>query len=752
MHVRLRSTLVLLLISAFAAPLGAVPAGAGDDRVAAIHGLVLDAASGQPIAGATVRLRELRRSELSHADGSFHFERLSAGTYTVTVNRVGYALAERTVAVPAAGTVEVQIRLHPSAIQLTEIIVTGTGTERTSQEAYRPTTVLADAELRRKLTTTIAATLAGEAGISQVYNGPAAARPVIRGLGGDRVLILEDGDRTGDVSSTAPDHAVAVEALTAERIEVVRGPAALLYGSSALGGVVNVIREEVPRSLPERFSGTVSAQAESVNHGVAGGAGLLLPVGHFALRAEASGRVAGDTRTPLGPLPDSDLQALNAGVGGSWIHERGFVGAAIRDYTLEYGVPGSFQGVEIPGAHEEGVDIRMRRTSARLQAGLLRATGPFRGLDFDANYTRYRHDEIEAGGEIGTQFGQLTGTANLVARHAHETNGLFLEGASGVWGMWKDLAVAGGRTGSHPAQLASVAAFLYEELGRDPFRLQLGARYERTRISPDVNVRSRLEGVRERTFGAFSGSVAGLYTPMEGVTLGANVARAVRTPTIEELFSDGPHLASYRFEVGNPELRAEHGLGTDIFARAAFPRFRGELTLFRNAIDGYVFYVPTGEMDPVERRVPVVQATQTDAILRGAEAAFQWEARRRLVLEGNLGYVHAQRAGGEPLPLIPPLNGQIGARYDATGYFAGATFRGAARQDRTADFESPTGAHGLVDLTGGLRWTAWGGRLHTVTLRVDNVLDRAWHEHLSVIKEVAPQPGRNVQLLYRVSF
>jgi iron complex outermembrane recepter protein len=218
MHLRLRSTLVLLLVSAFAAPLGAVPGGAGDDRVAAIHGVVLDASSGQPVAGATVRLRELRRSELSHADGSFHFERLAAGTYTVTVNRVGYALAERSVEVPATGTVEVEIRLQPSAIQLTEIVVTGTGTERTSQEAYRPTTVLADAELRRKLTTTVAATLAGEAGISQVYNGPAAARPVIRGLGGDRVLILEDGDRTGDVSSTAPDHAVAVEALTAERI------------------------------------------------------------------------------------------------------------------------------------------------------------------------------------------------------------------------------------------------------------------------------------------------------------------------------------------------------------------------------------------------------------------------------------------------------------------------------------------------------------------------------------------------------
>jgi iron complex outermembrane recepter protein len=754
MHHRIRFTAALAAALLLAPQLHASAPAPADTvkRAAAIHGTVVDAETGQPVGGATVRLRELRRSELSHADGSFHFDRLGAGTFTVTVTRVGYGMAERTVRVGADETAQITFRLQPSAIQLTELVVTGTGTERTSQEAYRPTTVLADAELRRKLATTVAATLAGEPGISQVSNGPAAARPVIRGLGGDRVLMLEDGDRTGDVSSTAPDHAVAVEALTAERIEVVRGPAALLYGSSALAGVVNVIREEVPRTLPERFSGTLSTQGESVNQGLAGGAAVLLPVGSFALRAEASGRRAGDTRTPLGTLPGTDLTGYNLGGGASWIHPRGFVGAAVREYALDYGVPGTFQGETIPGAHEGGADIRMRRTAARVHAGLLRTTGPFRGVDFDANYTRYRHDEIEPGGFIGTQFGQLTATGNLVARHAHTADGFLIEGASGIWGMWKDLAVGGGRSGSHPAKLVSLAGFLYEEVGLGALRLQAGARYDWTQVTPDGNVQSRLENVRQRRFGAISGSLAGLYTPVEGVTLGASVARAFRTPSIEELFSDGPHLASYRFEVGNPDLRPEYGLGTDVFVRATRSRFRGEVTLFRNAIDGYVYFEPTGEMDPVERRVPVVRAQQTNAVLAGAEASVQWEALRHIVLEGNAGYVHARRDGGEPLPLIPPLNGQVGARYDATRYFAGAMYRASSRQTRTADFEEETAGYGLVDLNGGIRWTAWGGRLHTLTLRVDNLLDTAWRDHLSVVKEVAPQPGRNVQLLYRVSF
>jgi len=729
------------------------------DRTSAIHGRVVDAQTMQPVAGAYVRLRELGRNELSHSDGSFHFERVAPGTYTVIAQRIGYAPAERSVTVAAGATADVSISLASSAIQIAGVVVTGMGRERAADEAYRPTTVLNGAELRRRLGSSVAATLAGEPGITQRYNGPAASQPVVRGLSGDRVLVLEDGLRTGDVATTAADHAITIEPLTAERIEVVRGPAGLLYGSNALGGVINVVRDEVPRTLPERLSGTVSVQGESVNRGGTGGAAVLLPIGHFAIRGELSGRSAGETQTPLGVLPSTDMQGVNGGVGASWIGHDSFAGVAVRDFNLTYGVPGTFNGQTIPGAHPGGVSIELRRTAARVQAGVLSGFGPFSGVELEANYTRFKQDEIEQGGLIGTQFGQLLGTANLIARHRHEAGQLFSEGAFGAFVLGRDLNTSGSATGSHPAQQVVVAGYAYEELGWSPFRLQFGARYDWSRITPQ-NVRaSQLTDVRQRSFGALSGSVAGLVDVLPGWTAGASVSRAFRTPSIEELFSDGPHLADFSYNIGNPDLSAEFGFGADLFLRAALPRLHGEVSVFRNRVSDFIYHAPvvdpiTGQpvLDPRLRRFPVYRAEQDHSTLVGAEGKLQWEFVPRLVLEGGAGYVRGTRTGdGTPLPFMPPLNGTAALRYDAPGYFVGAGWEGAGAQDRLGEFEFRTPGYGLWNATAGLRWSA-AGRLHSVTLQARNLTDEVWRDHLSRVKAVAPQPGRNVQLLYRLNF
>jgi iron complex outermembrane receptor protein len=737
---------------------------AAQEARATIRGIVVDAATREPVAAAQVRLRELARGELSHADGQFHFDRLAPGRYTLLVQRIGFAPAERAIRVAAGEAATVTVELAATAIDLAGIVVTGTGRERAANEVYRPTSVLSDAELRRRLGSSIAATLADQPGIAQRYNGPAAAQPVVRGLSGDRVLVLEDGQRTGDLASTSGDHAVAIEPLTAERIEVVRGPAGLLYGSNALGGVINVIREEVPRTRPEHVSGTFSAQAESVNRGLTAGGSMLMPAGPLAVRAELSGRTAADTRTPLGTLPSTELRGHNAGAGVSWAGGGGYAGVAGRDYALVYGVPGTFEGQTIPGAHEGGIEIDMRRSAARVEAGLRPGGSWLRAVDFDANYVRVDHRELEPGGFLGTHFGQLMATGNLVARHAHTEGALPSEGAFGVWGMWRDFRAAGSSTGSHPAEQVALAGFAFEELGRGPLRLELGARYDWSRITPyelaaghdhDGHDHGALDDdhdleVRARSFGAVSGSAAALWEAAEGWTLGASVARAFRTPSIEELYSNGPHLASYAFEIGNPELGPEYGLGTDVFVRFARPALNGEVSIFRNAIDDYIHYAPTGELDPRLHRYPVYQAQQGDALLQGAEGRVQWEALPGFVLDGNASYVRGERRDtAVALPAIPPLSGGASVRYDASGWFVGGGVQAAAAQERTAEFETHTPGYALLNLNGGLRWSAWG-QLHTLTLQVQNATDRVWWDHLSRIRAVAPQPGRNIQLLYRV--
>jgi iron complex outermembrane receptor protein len=731
---------------------GGAPRGTGS-----LHGVVVDEASRAPIAGATVRIRELGRGESSHADGAFHFDRVAAGSYTLVVERIGYATLQRPVRVTPGDTAAVTLPVTPSALQVGGIVVTGTGGERGAGETYRPTTTVGGAELRRRLGTTVSATLAGEAGVAQRYNGPGASQPVIRGLGGDRVLVLEDGARTGDIAGSAADHGVMVEPLTAERMEVVRGPASLLYGSNALGGVVNVIREEVPRSLPDRLTGAASVQGESASRGIASGGSLLGAAGPWALRAELSGRRSGDTRTPLGDLPSTGLDAYGAGVGASRVGAGGFAGVAVRDYATRYGVPGTFAGTTIPGAHVGGVEVDVRRTAARGEVALLRGWGPFSSLEADANVVRFRQHEMERASDgrefVGTTFLQRLGTASLVARHAHE-GGVRSRGAVGVWGFGKDLQVGGLSSGSRSARQWSLAGFAYEELGRGPFRVELGARYDWTRITPDDSRPVGGVPVGTRDFGAASGSAAAVLLLGGGWQAGARVARSFRTPSIEELFSRGPHLAAYSYEIGNPGLRPETGIGTDLFVRLARPRLRAEATVFRNDIRRFIHYAPTGEMDPRFGRYPVYRARGDDAVFAGAEASLQWEPVRSWAVEATGSYVRADRdgaAGREPLPAIPPAQGRLRVRRDVPRWFAEAGVEGAAAQRRVGEFEQPTDGYLLLNAGAGVRWER-GGRLHSVTLQGDNLTDAVWRDHLSRVRAVAPQPGINLRLLYRLDF
>jgi iron complex outermembrane recepter protein len=554
---------------------------------------------------------------------------------------------------------------------------------------------------------------------------------------------------------------------------VVRGPAGLMYGSNALGGVINVVREEVPRTLPETLSATLSVHGESVNRGITSGGAATLPLGRAALRAEASARRAGDTRTPLGTLPSTDLRGHDLALGASRVGGWGFAGASYRDQSLDYGVPGEFAGERIPGAHPGGVELRTHRRTGRVEAEHAGPGGPLRSLAFQANLVRYAHEEIEGTVDgrdvLGARFDNLLGTATLVARHEHAPGGVAAEGAVGVSGHVRDNRAYGGFTGSRSARVHSLAAFVYEELGAGPLRLQLGGRYDWTRVSPyfttPIDVGGREVQVRERTFGAASGSAAALYEVRAGWVLGTSVARAFRTPSIEELYSDGPHLGDYSYDVGNPELEAETGVGADAFLRVTRPRLVAEASVFRNAVRGYVHHRPTGARDPRFHRFPVFQAVGEDARFAGAEGRLQWEPVRRLAVEGRAAYVRGTVvATGDPLPAIPPLGGALGARYERERFFVSLGWTGAAAQNRVPrpipdplggsapiHPERRTPGHGLLDAGAGLRW-AEGARLHTLTLSIDNLADAAWRDHLSRVKDVAPQPGRNARLLYRVHF
>lgn len=743
--------------------------------VGGIGGFVRDSLTGEPIRGAQVRVRDVGRSDLTHEDGSYHLESLSVGEHIVVVQMLGYRPVEQPVTVVAGEEVLRDFNLEVSAISLAGIVVTGVTAERGLEETYRPTIVLGGAELDRQLSGSLAATLRRQQGLAVRSFGPAPAQPIIRGMGGDRVLVLEDGNRTGDLSSGGADHAVGVDPIGAERIEVVRGPAGLLYGSNALGGVINVIREEIPRAYPERTEATVALEGTSVNRGGTVAGSLLLPVGgRYALRGEASLRRGGDLQTPLGELPNTDSRGLNLALGASWLPSWGFAGASYRAYFLDHGIPGEFQGVQIPGGHPGGVSAETRRQVGRAQLGHFDGVGPFASLQMEGNLIHYLHREIEgtqSSGEpiIGTSFDQITATLNTVAHHEHSPGSVRVSGALGAFGSFRDLITGGSYSGARDARETNLALFLHEELERSRYRIQAGVRYDWIRVEPTdlrpIDTGNGEVEVRTRTFGSASASLAGLIDLREGWVVGAGVARAFRAPSVSELFSAGPHLADFSYDIGNPELGTETGLGFDLFLRVNRPGVTFEGTVFRNRISNFIHNRPTGETDPRFGRFPVFRAVGADALFAGADGSLALEVRPSLVVDGTVSYVQAEyMETGEPLPAIPPLSGSIRVRYEVRSWFLSVGWDGRASQTRVPfaienpvpgeeDIipERPTAGHGLMNVGAGLRW--YSGELsHALTLTVDNALDRVWRDHLSRAREVAPEAGRNVQLLYRISF
>jgi iron complex outermembrane receptor protein len=747
------------------------------------------AETGEPVAGALVRLRQLERGALTDATGTARLEGLPARVVGLSVEHLGFAPVNRDVTLLEGEVQVVEVALRPTALLLSGIVVTGSGRARTANRVYRPTTSLSGRELERSLASNLPATLSAVPGFHAQYNGPGASSPTIRGMGGDRVLMLEDGNRVGDLYQTASDHGVMVEPLTAQRVEVVRGPAGLLYGSNALGGVVNVVRDDVPRSRPAATAWTVSSQLESASPG--GGVSVvgLVPVGGerfpLTLRAEASARRMDNARTPLGELDRTDLRSWNGSLGASWTPEWGFAGAAVRAFDNTYGVPGEFGGVLIPGGHPGGVDIETRRTTARFRAGYLQPLGFFESVEADAAVVRYLHDEIEAllDGRpvLGARFRQTAVEANLVARHDHALHEhsdapLRAEGAFSAAFQYRDLVASGSSPGARSGEDLGLALIAYEEFQRGPFRLEGGLRWDHRRLEPrntdSIRVRTQqrevVKPVSRRTFGSISGSLAALADVTPGWTTGVSVARSTRVPSLEELFSDGPHLADFSFDIGSPDLEPERGLGVDLFVRGGGDRVNLEAAVFANWVDGFIYYAQTGETVRVirdgvaPRTTPVYEARGDDALFTGVEGRIQWEAVRNVVLDLTASYTRAtRRSEGDPLPSIPPLNGRAELRWESGPWFASAGLDGALRQSRVPrpvqigevveNPQDPTPGYGLVNA--GLGWrTTRGGTTHALTLQGQNLTDRVWRDHLSRIKDIAPQPGRNLQFTYRVHF
>ena len=723
--VRFACAIAMIVIAgaAFAQTAAPVPA------TATITGRVL-AAHGAAVTDATITLVELRRSVRAGADGTFRFENIPAGHYHVLAdsNRFGSTVGEADVA--AGATREVEIVLDP-AVHSEAIVVTASD-QRAASEVYQPIEVVTEQEIAERLQPTLGETLNSEPGVNSTYFGPGSSRPVIRGLGSDRIRILQDGVGSGDASSVSPDHAVSLDPASAEQIEVVRGPATLLYGSNAVGGVVNVIDDRVPsRAATSSFNGTVDLRGNSVADERNATLTLFGGQSSFAWHADLTTRDTNDYDLPdSGTLFNSSLQSQSAGLGGSWVSDRGFFGLAFSKFSSNYGIPGD-EGVRI--------DLEQNRLDVK---GELTDLGIFRAIRFRLGSTDYEHRELE-GEEIGTQFTNDALEGRLEA--THEPLGP-MHGSFGVQLTHNDFVAAGEEAFVPPNETEARALFAFEEVTLGRFDVQFGARYESQDLSVDA------ADLPDRSFDGVSTSIGTIFRPREGFAIAGSVARAVRIPTASELYANGPHAATRQFEIGDPTLDTETSVGIDLSLRKTAGRFRGELSVFQNRFDGYIYETPTGAE---EDELPVFQFVQTDARFRGVELDTHTElfhaGDHHLELEAGADAVRATLAGGGNLPRIPPMRASLGLRYQGSSLSASAEVRRYFEQDDVAVYETTTDGYTLVNATVAYRFI-FGETVHDLMLRGSNLTDELARVHTSPLKEQAPLPGRDFALSYRVTF
>jgi iron complex outermembrane receptor protein len=712
-----------------------------------VTGTVTDA-SGAGLPFVAVSLPALHRGVVTDTAGRFRLEGIRPGVYALECTCLGYAKETRSVST-TSGDVTLRIALRQTALELPGIVVTGrpqpTGPLTTAQSIGE----LDGRELARLRGQNVIEALGNLPGVTTYTTGAGIAKPVIRGLTSQRVLVVDDGTRQ-EGQQWGDEHAPEIDAFDVERIEVLRGPGSVLYGSDALGGVVNVIRHDLPSAAEgdPLLGGTCIGNGFSNNDQAAGDLSLDGAYGVVGYRGHLGFRHAGNVTTPAGPLFNSGMKQTDA---GGQLGAKGDWGAVTLDY--------SHFGQELEIHEDPAVDPAatpfqtIMHDKAHLHVDI-----PLTGirLETDGSWQRNVRQEFEERDAVDPSLHLRLRTAALDVRGHHRPIGPVF-GTVGV-SFQSQINETFGEEKLIPGfAMRTLAGYLYEEAHLGRFDFSGGVRYDtRTldvRDTPALNVASQT-----RTYDAVTGDLGAVYRLTQPLAVSVNVGTGWRAPSPFELFVDGVHEGTVQYLVGDATLATEHSVNVDVSLRCIAPRLRGEATVYRNAVGDFIFADPTGDTDPVSG-FRMYRLEQADATLTGAEFSADVEATDWLVIDGAFDFVRGRNERtGVPLPLMPAdrLSLEVKGTVPSIGILAhpyvSSRLRLVASQTRIEDFETPTSGYALVDAGIGAEISIGGLRRMTVDVRVENLLNRAYRDHLNRFKEYALDPGRDVQVKVSVPF
>ncbi len=699
---------------------------------------------GEPLDAVRVTIVEANRSTHSGPDGHYSFTGLARGTYGLSFARIGYAPRVLRIRLGDSDTT-VNTVLRASFVELPDIQVTASPLATTALAAPQPISVLTPGDLATAGAPSLGETASVVPGVRSVSTGSGIGKPVIRGLTSNRVLVLADGQRL-ETQQWGDEHGPNVETASSERIEIIRGPASVLYGSDALGGVINVVDPELPDALgkPAFVRGKMRA-AFSTNTRMP--EGTLIAEGAregFGFRAAGTARSAGNLQTPNGPLDNSGIETISAsgsaGLRGTW-------GAA----HLTYARRNERLELHEDPAEDPGATPYQRVSDDRLHFEM---TLPVAGshVDVDAGYERNNRREFESADAEEIELGLLSKTWTGDARFHHTPVGP-LDGIAGVSVLRTDVDKSGEETLVPGSSTGNIGVFVSEQAPLGLVTVSIGGRFDHRRLDVDADADLGVAAER-RTWNAVSGSFGLILHTSEQTAVVLNVGRGFRAPSPFELFSNGVHEGTARFERGNAGLENETSLNTDLAFRVQSERVSAEVGGFVNLVDDYIYPRPTGAEDP-ESGFEIFDYTQGNARLYGLEAVAEYHPTPALHFRGTADYVRGQNTDLDvPLPFIPPLRVTYSIRIEAppVGPLAGPylSAEGETNVRQTSldpqDFAPP--GYTLAHIGGGFGIPV-GARTIGVDVQVRNLFDTAYTNFLSRYKAWALDAGRNV--IFRVS-
>ncbi len=752
-----RSLALAIAALIFFAP-GVVRANATRQEV--VHGRVVDSA-GAPIANAVVSLAELKLATKTAADGSFSFSEVPPGRYTLIARRVGYATEVRDVVV--SGATDVTLRLTETAFQVEPVTVTATRSPARALSSSLPTSALSEDQLRREASISLAHSLQKLPGVRSLSTGEQIGKPMIRGLFGSRVLVLENGSRLEDYSWSDED-APSVDARLAQRVEVIRGPASVLYGSDALGGVVNVVPEDLPSANGGRGFHTIGVEAYGAtnNHELGSAIKIAGANGRVGWRLFGVGRFAEAYRTPDGEVDNTGFLSANGEAAVGMRGTRSNTSVRFSHYGGEFKLleaggppPGTIEGQDA-GPERKLADDRLQLVSDYLLGGMR--------LETKAQFQR--HSLIEISDDTCKLFASLpqclaaaagSGKAELVAFDlllntgtidflAHHTIGENVRGTAGVSGLYQTNDSKGPIFLVPDATVGSFGAFAFEELTQRDWTFSVGGRVDSRHLTANRIVALGLMSDNSRSWTVATGNAGVVFRPLPEIALATNVGVAWRAPTLFELYSNGPLLAEGRYEIGDPSFASERALNLDLSARWEGTRMRGEITGFRNDIRDFIYLAPTSQ---VMQGLQVFRHKHADALLTGGEISAEFEVAKPVTLRARHDLVRGTNKGtDEPLPLMAPARSAFGVDFHsnptwATSFFVGGEAEYVARQNRPNPDDFVTASYMLLNFDIGVERNLLG-RGARLEVGVRNAADVRYRSFLSRYKEFSLEPGRNI--------